>query len=101
MYKLFTGPPALTVDLVKNIKSLSIVVIWDAVNNVVNYTVTWISESSLTQSYTLIEQSSYIIAGLTLDTVYNISVFATNKFCTGPEFRISAILSAGTYHSHY
>ena len=101
MYKLFTGPPALTVDLMKNIKSLSIVVKWDAVDNVASYTVTWTNESSPIQSRTLIEQSSYTITGLALDTVYTITAAAANKFCTGPEFKISVILSAGSYHFHY
>ena len=101
MYKLFTGPPAPTVDLTKNIKSLSIVLNWNAVDNVANYSVTWTSESSPTQSRTLTEQSSYTITGLTLDTVYYISVFAASKFCTGPEFRISTMLSAGMYHFHH
>ena len=75
-----------------------IVVRWDEVANVSNYTVTWTSDgTNSTPSHTLIQQSSFTLNGLTLDTVYNISVVASNSHCTGPEFITSVSLPAGTY----
>ena len=84
----------------KNTESLSIVIQWDEVDDslTTTYTVTWTSnETNSIQSHTLIEQSSYTITGLTLDTVYTITVAASNSHCTGPEFRTSVLFSAGTY----
>ena len=49
------------------------------------------------QSYTLIEQSSYTITGLTLDRVYTIIVTASNNCGTGPEYRTSVLFPTGTY----
>ena len=96
----FTGPPALTVNIIKNLKSLSIVVQWNAVDNFLTttYTVTWTSERELSniQSATLKEQSSYTITGLTLDTVYTITVTAANRCGAGPEFVTSISLSTNT-----
>ena len=71
----FTGPPALTVNIMKNTESSSIVVQWDEVDDFLptTYSVTWTSEiDHIVQVKTLIEQSSYTITGLTLDTVYTI-----------------------------
>ena len=61
------------------------------------YTVTWTSERDLNnvQVKTLIEQSSYTITGLTLDTVYTISVTASNKCGTGPEYSTSISFRTG------
>ena len=62
---------------------------WDAVDASLptNYVVTWTNKTNSMQSHTLIEQSSYTITGLTLDTVYNITVTASNRCGTGPEYR--------------
>ena len=49
------------------------------------------------QSYTLIEQSSYTITGLTLDRVYTITVTAANRCGIGPEYRTSVLFPTGTY----
>ena len=98
---VFTGPPALTVSVMKIFESLSIVVWWDKVANVTNYIVTWTSDGTSLSSHTLIEQSPFTLNGLTFDTVYNISIAATNSLCTGPEFITSVLFSAGTvcmYH---
>ena len=96
----FTGPSALTVNIMKNIKNLAIVVQWDAVDDFLTttYVVTWTSESdpSNIQSATLIEQSSYTITGLTLDTVYTITVTAVNRCGVGPEFVTRVSLSSDT-----
>ena len=43
------------------------------------YTVTWTDGRDDIQVATLIEQTSYTITGLTLDTVYNITVTAANR----------------------
>ena len=66
----------------ESIESSSIVVQWDVVDDFLptTYIVTWTSERDhIIQSETLEEQSSYTITGLTLDTVYNITVNATNR----------------------
>ena len=81
-----------------NTESSSIFVQWDEVDDSLptTYTVTWTSERDLNnvQVQTLIEQSSYTIAGLTLDTVYTISVTASNRCGQGPEYSTSVSLSA-------
>ena len=95
---VFTGPPALTVDIIENARDLSVVLQWDEVDNSLptDYTVTWTNGSTPIQSNTLIEQSSYTITGLTLDTVYNISVFAANECGQGPVHMTNISFSAGT-----
>ena len=83
----------------KNIKNSSIVIQWDVVDDffTTTYTVTWTSERDHNlQSATLKEQSSYTITGLTLDTVYFITVTAVNRCGDGPEFITSISLSADT-----
>ena len=81
----------------KNTESLSIVVQWDKVDVSLHttYTVVWTSERDLNnvQVKTLIEQSSYTITGLTLDTVYTITVTAYNRCGTGPEYSTSVSLT--------
>ena len=77
----------------------SIVVQWDAVDDslITTYTVIWTREISQNlQSVTLIEQSSYTITGLTLDTVYTITVTAANRCGAGPEFITGVSLSTDT-----
>ena len=86
-------------NITKNTVSLSIVVQWDEVNDSLPtiYTVTWTSEiDQMLSSDTLIEQSSYTITGLTLNTVYTITVTAINKCGTGPEYRTSVLLTSDT-----
>ena len=83
----------------KNIESSSIVVQWDAVNDslITTYTVTWTrTGGSSPQVATLAEQTSFTITGLTLDTVYTITVTAANDCGTAPEFKTSIILSINT-----
>ena len=91
------GPPALTVNIMKNIESSSIVVQWDELDDSLPtaYVVTWTSERDLNnvQVKTLIEQSPYTITGLTLDTVYTITVTASNKCGTGLEYSTSVSLT--------
>ena len=74
----------------KDIKNPSIIVQWDAVDDSLptTYIVTWISERDLNnlQFKTLEEESSYNITGLTLYTVYTITVTATNRCGAGPEY---------------
>ena len=85
----------------KNIESSLIVVQWDAVDDFLptNYTVIWTSERDDTQVATLMEQTSYILTGLTLDTVYTITITAANNCGNGPEFTTSVSLPTGTYVS--
>ena len=93
----FTGPPALTVNITKNTESSSIVVQWDEVDNSfpITYVVTWTSERDLNdaQSIGVVELSSWTITGLALDTVYTITVTATNICGHGPEYRTSVSLT--------
>ena len=99
---LYVGPSALSVSTTKNVTNSSVVVQWDEVEDYLlttTYTVTWTSERdpSNIQSATLTEQSSYTITGLTLDTVYTITVTAANECGQGPEFVTSIIISTGMY----
>ena len=55
------------------------------------YVVTWTSATARLESVTLIEQSSYTVTGLTLDTVYTITVTASNRCGTGPEYSTRSI----------
>ena len=99
----FAGPPTLTVNITKNTESSSIVVQWDEVDDSLptTYIVTWTSERDLNnvQVKALEEQSSYTITGLTLDTVYTITVTAQNKCGTGPEYSTSVSLTTDTTSS--
>ena len=84
--------------------NLSIVVQWDELDDslTTTYIVTWTSEKNhIVKVTNLIEQSSYTITGLTLDTVYTITVNASNECGTGPEYRSSVSFSTGMYHYHY
>ena len=85
--------------ITKDIESLSVVVQWDAVEDFIDttYTFLWSSRSNPIPRVvaTLRELTSYTITGLTLDTVYNIYVSATNKCGHGSEFTTSIILAAG------
>ena len=93
-----TGPPALTVNIMKSIKNLSIVVQWDAVDDFFHttYTVTWSDWRDLNGADTADEQTSYTITGLTIDTVYAITVTAANRCGDGPEFKASVSFPIGT-----
>ena len=51
------------------------------------YTVALTDGRDFSELTTLIEQTSYTITGLTLDTVYTITVTAANMCGSGPEFR--------------
>ena len=92
----FTGPSALTVNIVKNNESLSVVVQWDAVDDFLftTYTVTWGDRND--HFATVDEQTSYTITGLTLDTVYTVIVSAANRCGQGPEVITSVSFSTDT-----
>ena len=100
----FAGPPALTtVNVMKSTENSSIIVQWDEVDDFLTttYVVTWTSERDhITHHVTLIEQSSYTITGLTLDTVYTITVAAANRCDQGPEYRTSVSLITDPSKSH-
>ena len=57
------------------------------------YTVALTNGRDFSELTTLIEQTSYTITGLTLDTVYTITVTAANMCGSGPEFRTSVSFS--------
>ena len=63
---------------------------------VTNYTITWTSETDPTQSIATTMGTSYAITGLTLDTVYTITVAAVNMCGQGPEFTTSISFPTGT-----
>ena len=97
----FVGPPALAVSIMESINSSSVIVQWDdEVDDSLNttYIVTWTNERDLNnvQSYTLIEQSTYTITGLTPGAVYTITVTATNMCGTGSQYKTNISLSAVT-----
>ena len=94
----FAAPPVLTVNIIKNIGASSIIVQWNAVDDslTTTYTITWTRTGYGLQVATLTEQSSYTIAGLTLDMVYAITISAANKCGDGPEFRTSVSFLEGT-----
>ena len=85
-------------NVMTNIKGSSIVVQWDAVDDFLptTYTIIWTDERDLHRVAIVIEQTSYTITGLTLDTVYTITVIAANKCNQAPEFRTSVSLSTDT-----
>ena len=95
---VYVGPPALIVNITKNITNSSIVIKWDAVDDSLPtiFTITWSRAGGDLQVATLTEQTSHTIAGLTLDTVYTITVSAANLCGSGPEFRTSISLSTDT-----
>ena len=96
---LLSVPSALTVSIMKSTKSSSVVVQWDEVDDSLptTYLVTWTSENDRTEeSSGLVDFTSYTISGLTLDTVYIITVAAHNDCGTGPEYKTSISLSANT-----
>ena len=99
----FSEPSGLTASVTRNITDLSIVVQWDVVDDslTTTYTVTWAIKRNPVDLATLIEQSSYTITGLTLDTVYTITVTAANKCGQGPEYVTSVSFPSGIYHLHY
>ena len=80
-----------------NIESLSVLVQWDAVDDLLHttYTVTWTDGGDLHEADTVAEQTSYTITGLTLKTVYTITVTAANICGNGPEFGTSVSFSTG------
>ena len=76
--------------------SQSVVVQWDEVKNsfLTTYIVTWTSDRDhILHPVILIEQLSYTITGLTLDTVYTITVTASNRCGQGPEYRTTISLT--------
>ena len=98
----FVGPPALAVNITKNTENSSIVIQWNEVDDYLttSYTVTWASERDHGLHHvTLVEESSYTITGLTLDTVYTITVTATNGCDQGPEYSTIASLTTDTTSS--
>ena len=95
----FVGPSALTMNITKNTEISSIVVQWDEVDDSLTtvYIVTWTSERDhIKSSLGLVGVTSYTITGLTLDTVYTITVTAANICGQGPEYSTSVSLTTST-----
>ena len=96
----FTDPDALSVNITKGYGSSSVVVQWDLVDDspttayIIFYTVTWTRDgTNFTQRSVLILQQTFTITGLTLDTVYTITVTARHECGYGPEHRTSVSLT--------
>ena len=86
-------------NITENTDSSSVVVQWDEVDDSLptTYVLSWASERDhIVHPVTLIEQSSFTITGLTLDTVYTITVTASNRCGSGPEYRSIISLTSGT-----
>ena len=80
-------------NIIKNIENSSIVVHvqWDAVDDFLpSYMLNWNDGSDQAEAAFVAQQTSYTITGLTLDTVYTITVSAAATCAQGPEF-ITAI----------
>ena len=95
---LFAGPSKLTVNITENIVDLSVFIQWNVADDFLptTFTVIWISEKTRAKSHTLIEQSSYTVTGLTLDTVYTITVTPANRCGTGLEYRTDVSFPTGS-----
>ena len=93
----FTGPSALTVNITKNTENSSVVVQWDELDDsliTTYYVIYWTGNRTNTMQFnTLIERSSYTLTGLTLDTVYTITVTAANRCGAGQDYRTSVSLT--------
>ena len=104
-----SGPSALTVNVTRNSELLSVDVLWAAVDDFLNVTCTvnWTSDGIDVQTATLINQTSYTITGLTLDTVYTITVRAANMCGQGPEYSTTVSFPTGMHlrrismYTHY
>ena len=90
-------------NIIKNIESLSTVVQWNVVDDFLptTYIVTWTDGGDLLGVATVEEQTSYTITGLTLDTVYTITVSAANRCDQSPEVWTSISFPTGTICFHY
>ena len=94
----FTGPSALTVDATRNSEQLSVDVQWDTDDSLItNFTVNLTSDGIDLQTATLINRTSYTITGLTLDTVYAITVTPANLCGQGPEFNTTVSFPTGMH----
>ena len=97
-FHIYVGPSALTVNILKNIRSSSIIILWNPVDDFLptTYTVALTDGRNVSEVATLTEQTSYTITGLTLDTIYTITVTAANRCGDGPEFSTSISFSNDT-----
>ena len=86
-------------NITKDIESLSLVVQWDAVEDFIDtiYTLVWSDRTDPVPKIAVVtEQTSYTITGLTLDTVYTITISAANRCGQGPEYITSAKFTENT-----
>ena len=89
-------------NIIKHFESSSIVVQWDVLDDflLTTYTIFWTNGRDLFEVATVEEQTSYTITGLTLDTVYAITVTAANMYGSGSEFGTNVTFSIGMYVLH-
>ena len=88
----------MNINIVKIIETFSIVVQWDEVDDflLTSYIVYWNGGRDQVEAVAVANQTSYTITGLTLDTVYTVTVAATNTCGDGPEFRTTVSLFTDT-----
>ena len=90
--------------ITKKITNLSLVVQWDTMEDFTDTTYTvvlWHSETNYIHKIAAVtEQKSYTITGLTLDTVYTITVSTGNKCGNGPEYTTNILLAAGNISTY-
>ena len=92
----FIGPTAFKVNITKNIESSSVFIQWTDNASWPKYIVTWTSERDGLQVAPLTSWTSYTITGLTLDTVYTITISDHAHCGDAPEFITSILFSADT-----
>ena len=97
---VFIGPSNLKVNVTKIMKSLTVDMQWDAVEDILDttYVINCTHDEIYFEVFTLKEQTSFTITGFILDTEYTITTCATNKCGDGPKFVSTVLFPVGMYH---
>ena len=88
-------------NITKNIANLSLIIQWNAVEDLIRttyITVIWENGTDSTDNITArTDQTSYTIPGLIYLVEYNIIISAANDCGDGPEYNTSVLFATGTY----
>ena len=89
MHKILTctGPSGISLNITKTIENSSAYLQWDTMNDTLQttyYTLTLSITEDNSQTVNLVDQTSYTITGLALDSVYTIAIRAANTCGQGP-----------------